>query len=99
MSLKRIEDRHLPYGDHPGCPEYQQLGEPCDIVKLARALEEFTKDGSPARHQRLQKEADRVGVPDLLDKIPTEEDASTEEEVAEFLAKVGHPVVSLDPMF
>ncbi len=39
-ALKKIEEKHLPYGDHPGCPEYQQLGDPCDVVKLARALAE-----------------------------------------------------------
>jgi len=48
--------------------------------------------------ERFQKEAERVGVPDLLDKIATEEDAVTEEEVAEFLAKVEHPALTLDPM-
>ena len=37
-ALKQIEEKHLPYGDHPGCPEHQQLGDPCDVVKLARAL-------------------------------------------------------------
>lgn len=39
-ALKRIEEKHQPYGEHPGCPEYQQLGDPCDVVKLARALDE-----------------------------------------------------------
>ncbi len=39
--LKKIEEQHLPYGDHPGCPEYQQLGDPCNVVKLARALAKF----------------------------------------------------------
>ncbi len=39
-ALKRIEEKHLPYGDHRGCPEHQQLGDPCDMVKLARALDE-----------------------------------------------------------
>lgn len=45
--------------------------------------------------ERLQKEALRAGVPDLLDKIATEEDATTEEEVAAFLEKVGHPALSM----
>ena len=48
--------------------------------------------------ERFQKEAERVGEPDLLDKIATEEDAMTEEEVAEHLAKVNHPVMTLDPL-
>jgi acetyl-CoA synthase len=48
--------------------------------------------------ERFNKEAERVGEPDLLDKIATEEDAMTEEEVAEHLAKVGHPALSLKPL-
>ncbi len=48
--------------------------------------------------ERLQKEAERIGEPDLLEKIATEEDASTEEEVAEHLAKVGHPATGLEMM-
>ena len=38
-SLKRIETQHKPYDEHNGCPEYQQYGDPCDVVKLARALD------------------------------------------------------------
>jgi acetyl-CoA synthase len=49
--------------------------------------------------ERFNKEAERVGEPDLLDKVATEEDATTEEEVAEYLAKVNHPALSLDPLF
>ena len=48
---------------------------------------------------RLQTEADRLGVSDMLDKIPSEDDAITEDEVAEFLAKVEHPALALDPLF
>ena len=48
--------------------------------------------------ERLQAEADRLGEPDLLDKIATEENGSTEEEVAEFLATAGHPALALDSM-
>ena len=42
-ALKRIEEKHLPYGDHPGCLEYQQYDGPCDLVKLARALTHGSK--------------------------------------------------------
>jgi acetyl-CoA synthase len=49
--------------------------------------------------ERFNKEAERVGKPNLLDKIATEEDAMTEEEVAEHLTKVNHPALSLDPLF
>ncbi len=48
-----------------------------------------------AIRERFQKEAQRVGEPDLLDKIATEEDARTEEEVLAHLEKVGHPALSL----
>jgi len=62
------------------------------LVWMPKALKE-------AIAERFNKEAERIGEPDLLDKIATEEDATTEEEVAEFLAKVNHPALSLDPMF
>ena len=61
------------------------------IVWMPKALKEGIRE-------RFQKEAARVGVPDLLEKIATEEDAMTEEAVAEHLAKVNHPVLSLDPL-
>jgi acetyl-CoA synthase len=61
------------------------------IVWMPKALKE-------AIRERFQKEAQRVGEPDLLDKIASEEDAMTEEEVAEHLAKVNHPALSLDPL-
>ncbi len=48
--------------------------------------------------ERFEKEAERIGEPGLLDKIATEEDAMTEEEVTEHLAKVGHPAVEMDPL-
>lgn len=61
------------------------------LVWMPKALKEGIRE-------RFQKEAQRVGEPDLLDKIATEEDAMTEEEVAEHLAKVNHPAISLDPL-
>ncbi|MHB1034880.1 MAG: acetyl-CoA decarbonylase/synthase complex subunit alpha/beta [Pirellulales bacterium] len=61
------------------------------LIWMPKALKEGIRE-------RLQKEADRVGVPDLFDKIATEEDAMTEEEVAAFLEKVGHPALSLSPL-
>ena len=48
--------------------------------------------------ERFQKEAERAGEPDLIDKIATEEEAMTEEEVFEHLEKVGHPALTLDPL-
>jgi len=61
------------------------------LVWMPKALKEGIRE-------RFEKEARRVGEPDLLDKIPTEEDAMTEEAVAEHLAKVGHPAMTLDPL-
>jgi acetyl-CoA synthase len=48
--------------------------------------------------ERFQKEAERLGVPDLYDKIATEENATTEEQVVEFIAAAGHPVLELPPL-
>jgi len=61
------------------------------LVWMPKALKEGIQE-------RFEKEAERVGEPDLLDKIATEEDAMTEEEVAEHLAKVSHPAMALDPL-
>ena len=62
------------------------------LVWMPKALKEGIRE-------RFAIEADRIGAPDLFDKIATEENATTEEEVAEYLAGVNHPAVSLDPMF
>jgi acetyl-CoA synthase len=56
------------------------------------------KDLREGIRERFEKEAERIGEPGLLDKIATEDDASTEEEVAEYLTKVGHPAMSMDPL-
>jgi len=48
--------------------------------------------------ERLQKRLEEIDKPDLLDKIATEEDATTSEELLEFLQKVGHPVLEMEPM-
>jgi acetyl-CoA synthase len=58
------------------------------IVWMPKSLKEGVRE-------RLQKEAERVGVPDLLDKIATEENGVTEEEVAAYLESVGHPALAL----
>ncbi|MCR4412787.1 MAG: acetyl-CoA decarbonylase/synthase complex subunit alpha/beta [Thermoguttaceae bacterium] len=61
------------------------------LVWMPKALRE-------AIRERLQREAERLGVPDLVDKIATEEDGSTEEEVAAHLAAVDHPALGLPPL-
>ncbi len=58
------------------------------IVWMPKGLKEGIRE-------RFQKEAERVGEPDLLDKIATEENALTEEEVLAHLERAGHPALAL----
>jgi acetyl-CoA synthase len=46
----------------------------------------------------IMKRGEELGIPDLFDKIATEEDAVSEEQVIEFMTKVGHPALTMDPM-
>lgn len=48
--------------------------------------------------EMLQAQAEKIGEPDLVDKIADETVATTEMEVAEHLEKVGHPALGMDPM-
>jgi acetyl-CoA decarbonylase/synthase complex subunit beta/acetyl-CoA synthase len=48
--------------------------------------------------QRLEKRLEAIGMSDLLGKIADENDAKTLEELQEFLAKVGHPALSMKPL-
>ena len=64
------------------------------ILRLAwmpKALKEFLTDA-------IKKRGEEEGVPNLYDMIATEEDCTTEEELYEFLEKVGHPCLTMDPM-
>ena len=61
------------------------------LVWMPKSLKEGIRE-------RLQKEAQRISEPDLLDKIATEEDAMTKEEVLAYLEKVAHPALSLAPL-
>jgi acetyl-CoA synthase len=47
------------------------------------------------------KRADELGLggQDFLNKIADETSAATEEEVLKFIAKAGHPITGLEPMF
>lgn len=47
----------------------------------------------------LSKVAEEEGEPGFLDKIADETVAETEEQVMEFMAQVGHPALTMDPMF
>jgi len=48
--------------------------------------------------EQLSKTAKELGLEDFLDKIADETIAQTEEEVLEYMQKVGHPALSLAPM-
>jgi acetyl-CoA synthase len=48
--------------------------------------------------ERLEKRLQEIGEPDLIDKIATEEEATTTEELLEFLRKVGHPALEMEPI-
>ena len=61
------------------------------VAWLPKALKESMKDVIDARGAE-------DGCPDLYDKIATEENGATEEEVMEFMQKVGHPALEMDPL-
>jgi len=46
--------------------------------------------------ERLQKRAEELGVPDLLDKIADETVATTEEEVIAYCTEKGHPAMTME---
>ncbi len=48
---------------------------------------------------RLRSQFEKAGLPDLFDKIATEDDAESPEMLLEYLQSVDHPVLSMDPMF
>ena len=48
--------------------------------------------------ERMRTQLERLGMPDLFDKIATENDAEDPEKLVEFLQKVGHPALKMDPI-
>jgi acetyl-CoA synthase len=48
--------------------------------------------------ERFEKQAEEIGIPDLLDKIADETVGLTEEEILPFLEEKGHPALTMDPM-
>jgi acetyl-CoA synthase len=46
----------------------------------------------------LQERAEEMGIPDFLDKIATEENAATEEEVLKWIMDANHPVLEMEPI-
>ncbi|MGM0365276.1 MAG: acetyl-CoA decarbonylase/synthase complex subunit alpha/beta [Actinomycetota bacterium] len=61
------------------------------LVWLPRELKEEIRDS-------IEERAKELGLENFLDKIATEEEAQTEEEVLEWMQKVGHPVLEMEPM-
>ena len=61
------------------------------LVWMPKALKEEIRD-------LLEERAKELGLDDLLDKIATEDDAETEEQVMEWIEKVKHPVLEMEPM-
>jgi len=59
------------------------------LVWMPSELKEEIKD-------RLEKRQTEIGMSDLLDKIATEKDATTTEELMTFLQKVGHPALEME---
>jgi len=48
--------------------------------------------------ERLTARLRQIGEEDLIDKIATEEDATTSEQLVEFLARVGHPALAMEAL-
>lgn len=61
------------------------------LVWMPKALKEEIR-------QALQQRAEELGKPDFVDMIADETVATSEEGVLEFLQKVGHPALEMDPM-
>jgi acetyl-CoA synthase len=64
------------------------------IVWMPTMLKDEIKDTFIKRAEELG-----LGGQDFLDKIADEKSATTEEQVLEFITKVGHPVTTMEPMF
>ncbi len=62
------------------------------IVWMPKELKEELRD-------MIEKRAKEIGEPDFMGKIADETVATTEEEVLEFMQKVGHPALEMPPMF
>ena len=61
------------------------------VVWMPKELKEILGD-------KLKKRAQELGEPDLVEKIADETQAITAEELINFLNKVSHPALSLDPL-
>jgi len=61
------------------------------VVWMPKALKEEIAE-------RLQAHLKKIGKEDLYDKIATEDDAESPEELLEFVTKVEHPALAMDPL-
>lgn len=59
------------------------------LVWMTKELKEDLAEG-------LRQRAEELGMPDLVEKIATEEDATTVEELMAYLEKVGHPALAME---
>ena len=48
--------------------------------------------------ERLEKRAEELGIPDLIDRIADETVGTTEEEILPFLTEKKHPALEMDPI-
>lgn len=62
------------------------------IVWMTKQLKEEVGD-------RLKLQLEKMGMADLFDKIPTEEDAEDPEKLVEKLQELGHPALEMDSLF
>jgi acetyl-CoA synthase len=63
-----------------------------------RRLVWMPKELKEAMRDRLEKRAAEEGLEGFVDKIPDETIATTADQLVEYLAGVGHPAMSMDPM-
>ncbi len=61
------------------------------MVWMPKSLKEELKEG-------LERRGEELGVPDLIEKIADETVGTDEATVLEFLQKVGHPALEMDPI-
>jgi len=58
----------------------------------------MSKNLKEEMHDDLQKVCERIGEPDLLDKIADHTTATTPEELVKFLKEKGHPALTMPPL-
>ena len=56
------------------------------------------KDLKEALIEKLKARAEGMGTPEFVDKIATEEDCTTTDGLMEFVTKVDHPALKMNPL-